>query len=122
MTPTTLYHNPRCSKSREALKLLQDAGESFVQINYLEQPPSQGTLSELVKTVDTGFAGMIRRKDLAKTGLSAADMPATPEEAVSLLAQHPELMERPLVVIDGQTIVARPPDKLVPLLGTGTTT
>ena len=42
MTPTTLYHNPRCSKSREALKLLQDAGESFVQINYLEQPPLPG--------------------------------------------------------------------------------
>jgi arsenate reductase (glutaredoxin) len=112
-----IYHNPRCSKSRETLALLEDRGLQPEVIRYLETPPSVATLQILVQQL--GFSSVrqvMRVKDeLYKT--LALDNPALVEEELyRLLAEHPALLERPIVVHDGQARLGRPPEQVLEII------
>ena len=107
---TTIFHNPRCSKSRRALELLLEAGEHPEVVEYLRTPPDRATLEALVAGLESPFASLVRRDArFVELGLSDADC-STVQSVVATLLTHPELMERPLVVRDGRVVIARPPE------------
>ena len=104
-----IYHNPRCSKSRQALELLRQHGIAPVIIEYLKTPPSAKTLQSL---------GLPARAILRDNEDEAATLkPAlTDTELFNAIAKHPILLQRPIVVHGKRAVVARPPEKLLELL------
>lgn len=109
-----IYHNPRCSKSREGLALLEASGQKFEVVEYLKEAPSEPELLELLKKLGGSFAEAVRTKEekflVAKFDLSS------PEAVAKGLARHPELLERPIVVRGNKAVIGRPPEKIKSLL------
>lgn len=103
----TIYHNPRCSKSREALALLHDAGADVTVIEYLKTPLDRSELARLFAR-----AGVSPRDGLRKDAPRAADDNA----ALDLMARDPSTIERPLVETSRGVVLARPPERLRDLL------
>ena len=115
-TRVTVYHNPSCSHSRGALELLKGRGAEFDIIEYLKTPPSRSTLEEIIRMLATPVDELVRKdKRFDELKLNAADY-TTKEKVIEILLQHPELMQRPIVIRAGRAIIARPPEKLVALL------
>ena len=108
----TIYHNPRCSKSREALALLQDAGADVTVIEYLKTPPSRAELARLYAR-----AGMTPREGLrtAEDGAKALKA-ASDDRILDAMAADPILIERPLVETDKGVRLGRPPEKVREIL------
>ncbi|WP_422057622.1 arsenate reductase (glutaredoxin) [Sphingomonas sp.] len=108
----TIYHNPRCSKSREALAILQDAGASVTVIEYLKTPPSRTELARLYAK-----AGMSPRDGLrtAETGAKALKN-ASDDAILDAMAADPILIERPLVETDKGVRLGRPPERVRQIL------
>jgi arsenate reductase len=103
-----LYHNPRCSKSREALALLEAAGIKPVIIEYLKTPPSEADLLSLMKTIPP--ASLVRAKEE-----SFREKPFALEEKSAVakeLSRRPELLERPILVRGDRAVIGRPPEKV----------
>ncbi|HEX5693371.1 MAG TPA: arsenate reductase (glutaredoxin) [Arenimonas sp.] len=117
METIRIWHNPRCSKSREAMKLLQDRGVEAEVVDYLGQPPSPAVLQALLAKLGGDPRQLVRfKEDEAKAlGLSADDeRPAT--EWAALLAAHPRLIERPVLEVGGRAVIGRPTERLLELL------
>lgn len=116
MSRVTIYHNPACSKSRGTLEILRQHGVAHDVVEYLKNPPDRATLAHIL-TLLAGPPGALVRKDsrFKELGLREADH-ATREQVVALLVDHPELMERPVVVRGERALIARPPEKVVDLL------
>lgn len=115
MSEFVIYHNPRCSKSRKALELLQAHGVEPRIVNYLEAPPELETLRTLLATLDIAPLELVRRKEeaFAASGLTAE---ADAESVALALVAHPQLLERPVVVRGERAILARPPERVLELL------
>jgi arsenate reductase len=111
-----LLHNPRCSKSRQALLLLADRGIPFVERRYLDQPLTRAELDELARRLGRPPAEWVRRKEAAyaEAGLGPASSDA---ELLDAMAAHPVLVERPIVVRGRRAALGRPPEALLDLLG-----
>ena len=92
----TLYHNPNCSKSREALAFLRERGVQPTVVEYLKQPPSRATLQALANKMG-GVRALLRSKADVYTELGLADAKWTDEELLGFMEQHPVLLERPLL-------------------------
>jgi arsenate reductase len=119
MTPVTLYHNPRCTKSRQALDIAggADPGEFDVTVvKYLETPPSAAELREIVGKLEDEPAKLVRRDNWSELGITAADV-ATAEGVLDVLGAHPELMERPLLVTADRAFIGRPTERVVEFFG-----
>jgi arsenate reductase len=113
MAAPLLYHNPRCSKSRQALALLEERGLHPEIVEYLKTPPSAAALQTLLGQLGLRAADILRRKEGAEAGLS----PDLPEAAlIAGLAAHPAALERPIFVKDGRAVVGRPPERVLDLL------
>jgi arsenate reductase len=119
MTRATVYHNPRCSKSRQTLALLEERGVEVEVIRYLEQPPSAATLDRLLTLLDREPLALIRAKEarFGELGLSAADERPR-AEWLGILAENPVLIERPIVVVGERAALGRPPEAVLALLPT----
>lgn len=115
-TPT-LFHNPSCSKSRGAKQILDDAGVDYEMVEYLKQPPTKAELERIVDLIDDEPAALVRSKDpkFKELGLKAADY-TTGAQVVALLTEHPNLMERPVVVVGDRAVIGRPPERVQELL------
>lgn len=111
-----LYHNPRCSKSRATLALLQDRGIEPQIIEYQKEPPSRSTLLALLAKLDTPPRSLLRHTDraFAASGL-AADIDGA-EAIATALAEHPALMQRPVVVCGDRARLGRPPEAVLDIL------
>jgi arsenate reductase len=111
-----IFHNPRCSKSRGALEILGERGVSPEVVEYLQTPPDRATLERILDAIPDDPAALVRHDDnFKKLGLKAADF--TEREAViTLLLEHPELMERPVVFVGARAVIARPSEKVLELL------
>ena len=110
-----IYHNPRCSKSRQALQLLKENGEEPDVIEYLKKPLNQTELADLVKKLKISAHELLRNKEdeYNELGLS----PETPEEDIlTAIAINPILLERPIIVKGRKALIARPPELLEDLL------
>ena len=105
-----IFHNPRCSKSREALALLQDAGLAPEVIEYLKTPPDLGTLKALVRQLGLPVRDLLRSSESLYAELGLAD--ASDEQLLDALLHHPQLLQRPIVVRGEQALIARPPERL----------
>lgn len=112
----TIYHNPRCSKSRETLALLQDQGVEPQVVLYLQNPPDPATLTQLLKALNLSPRELIRNKEDEYKALKLADPSLTDEDLVAAMCRHPKLIERPIVVKGKRAALGRPPENVLQLL------
>ena len=111
-----VYHNPRCSKSRGALELLAERHVDADVVEYLQAPPDRATLEWILDTIDEAPAELVRRDDRFEAlGLDPAGYEDGPS-VVALLLDHPELMQRPVVIRHGRGLIARPSERVLELL------
>lgn len=111
----TLWHNPRCAKSREALRLLEDRGAQVRVRRYLEEPPTEEELRHLLRTLGIGAKDLLRTKEarFREAGLSADD----PEDRlIAAMVSHPILIERPIAIRHDLAAVGRPPERVLNVL------
>ncbi|MFO1519090.1 MAG: arsenate reductase (glutaredoxin) [bacterium] len=111
-----IYHNPRCSKSRQALDLLNEKGLNPEVIEYLKAPPSAQELDALLKALKAEPRQIVRDKEGIYRELGLAEKALTREEWIEVLVKHPILIERPIVVCGKKAVVARPPEKALEIL------
>lgn len=114
----TMFHNPKCSKSRETLKLLNEEGIDPDIIDYLADPPTQKELSAILKKLGMAPKELIRFKEpvAEKLGIKSSDN-RPDAEWLKLLAEHPILIERPIVIASKKAVIGRPPEKVLDLIG-----
>lgn len=112
----TLFHNPRCSKSRETLSLLQSAGIEPTVVEYLKTPLSVTAIKELLKLLDCSALEITRTNESVFRELGLANEPATEEALIEAIARHPVLMNRPIVCTDKGARLCRPPELVQELL------
>ncbi len=113
-----IWHNPRCSKSRQARALLADADADVTEVRYLDDPPTADRLREVVAMLGIAPGALVRRADARKLDLPVGDLAADDEAWFDLMAEHPAIIERPVVVTDdGRAVVGRPPELVSDLLG-----
>lgn len=110
-----IYHNPRCSKSRETLALLRDRGVEPTIVKYLDDPPGQKRILELIDMLGIAPAALLRKKEkqYQELGLSEGSSKTAVAQAI---AAHPVLLERPIVVHGGKARIGRPPEKVLEIL------
>lgn len=112
---TIIYHNPRCSKSRETLALLEDREEEFKVVKYLENPPSAEELREIVTLLGIKPIDLVRtQEEVWKTHF--AQMPLSDDQVLEAMASHPRLIERPIVIKGNKAAIGRPPQKIIDIL------
>ncbi len=118
MSEWIFYHNPRCQKSREALKLLHDRGVQPLVIEYLQSAPGEKTLRSLVEKLGLPVKELVRKKEKEFKELKARGFDLNDELAVyKALADNPILLERPIVVKGNKAVLGRPPENVLTLLG-----
>lgn len=112
-----IYHNPRCSKSRDTLSLLKSNGVEPEVVLYLDTPPDAQTVRQLLHMLGMGSARELMRKkeDLYKS-LNLDDSRLTETELVQAMVDNPKLIERPIVVANGQARIGRPPEDVLEIL------
>lgn len=112
---TTIYHNPRCRKSRETLQLVKDQGEDPQIVLYLEQIPSEETLKELIGQLGIEPIKLIRTQEsIWKENFKGKDL--SDDQLITAMHQNPKLIERPIVVKDGKAALGRPPENVLKIL------
>jgi len=111
-----IYHNPRCSKSRETLKLIEEKGLEPVVVEYLKTPPDKETLRQLIQQLGIKPRELLRihEDEYKQAGLD--DDSISDEEVIAAMVKYPKLIERPIVVCDGKAIIGRPPVKVLDIL------
>jgi len=112
----SIYHNPRCSKSRQTLSLIQERGIQPKVIEYLEQPPSKAQLKKILIQLGMNARELIRKKEPEYKQLGLDDPGLTDDQLIDAMVQHPKLIERPIVVSGGKAALGRPPEKVLEIL------
>jgi arsenate reductase len=111
-----IYHNPRCSKSRQALQLLQAHDVNPQIVEYLKTPPDAATLSGLIDMLGMQPRDLMRRKEPEYKQSGADDPDLSRDQLIALMVHHPRLIERPIVVNDGRAALGRPPERVLDVL------
>jgi arsenate reductase len=117
MQDNVILHNPRCSKSRATLALLQEHGAEVQVVEYLETPPSAEELRDICEKLGVSALDITRQKEkrFLELGLTAGEN--RPEaEWLLILSENPVLIERPIVLVNGRAVVGRPPENVLSLL------
>lgn len=111
----TIYHNPRCSKSRQTLELLQDKGIEHKVFEYLKEPMNKSQLEDLFKALDKKAKDVLRTKEEEYKALSInLD---DDSQVIEAIISHPKILERPIVISsDGKAAIGRPPENVLALL------
>ena len=111
-----MYHNPSCGKSRGALDILRERGVACDVVEYLQAPPDRATYERFLTLLAGPPADLVRKdKRFKELGLDAARY-QTREQVLALLLEHPELMERPVIIRGNRAVIARPSEKVLDLL------
>ncbi len=113
---TRIYHNPRCSKSRATLTLLQERGIEPDITLYLENPPSEKELRTLLRQLGISARELLRKGEAEYRDLGLADPDLSEAKLVSAMASNPRLIERPIVVANGKAAIGRPPESVLDIL------
>jgi arsenate reductase (glutaredoxin) len=112
-----ILHNPRCSKSRETLQLLRERGVDVPVIEYLQLPPTEAELREICALLGLRPLQLVRTKEALFTELGLSrDNGYSDAQWLAVLAEHPKLLERPIVVYRGRAALGRPPEQVLDLL------
>ncbi|MEM9159846.1 MAG: arsenate reductase (glutaredoxin) [Verrucomicrobiota bacterium] len=117
MSKIRVLHNPRCSKSRQTCRLLEDSGKDFEIIEYLKHPPSPSELKTISEQLDLAPTEFIRAKEktFKELGLSLKD-DRSDDDWFALMSANPILIERPIVIRNGQAVLGRPPENIQQIL------
>ena len=116
MHPTRLYHNPRCSKSRGALELLRERGVEPHVVAYLDTPPSEDELRQLLAMLGLPARDLLRTGESEYAALGLDDPSLPDDRIIAAMAAHPRLMERPVFVHGDRAVIGRPPERVFELL------
>ena len=116
MSKITIYHNPRCSKSRQALALLEAAGEQPTVVRYLDAPPDALTLERVLVQLGLEPQAVMRTGEDRYRELGLGTRQLSRAEAIQVMVENPVLLERPIVVIGDRAVIARPPERVRELL------
>lgn len=111
-----IYHNPRCSKSRETLELLRSRGLQPQIIEYLKEPPDEQALDQLLQQLGMEPRQLMRQKEDLYTELGLHQGVHSRQELIRLMAEHPVLIERPIVVCGERARLGRPPARVLEIL------
>ena len=116
MNKVTIYHNPRCSKSRQTLSLLEEQGVTPNVIEYLKTPPSVEKLGEILTLLELSPRELMRKKEAPYAELNLADASMSEAELINAMVHNPVLIERPIVLANGKAAIGRPPENVLALL------
>ncbi len=109
------YHNPRCSKSRQSLAILEEAGTEIEVIRYLDNPPTQKELTSVIQKLGIKPIDLIRKTEsVFKEKYKGKDL--TDSQWVKAMVENPKLIERPILVTDKQAVIGRPPENILSIL------
>jgi arsenate reductase len=106
----TIYHNPRCMKSRQTLALLEEQGVKPTVIEYLANPPDEKTLAGIIQMLGLEAKDLVRRKEFKELGLPET---GDAKQLIKLMVAHPQIIERPIVVSGKRAALGRPPEKVL---------
>jgi len=112
----TIYHNPRCSKSRQTLQLLRDRGVEPEIVEYLASPPSAAEMKNILALLGMEPRDLMRRKEAPYAALGLADDSHSADDLIAAMLAEPILIERPIVVSGGAAVLGRPPENVLKLL------
>ncbi|MEH6552043.1 MAG: arsenate reductase (glutaredoxin) [Pseudomonadales bacterium] len=116
MPSISIYHNPRCSKSRQTLALIEEQGLTPEIVLYLETPPNAATIKDLLAKLDINARQLLRKGEDEYKNNNLADQTKTDEELIAAMAAYPKLIERPIVVKGDRAVLGRPPENVLGLL------
>jgi arsenate reductase len=106
-----IYHNPRCSKSREGLKILEESGKDFLIVKYLDIPMKKEEIKKVLELLDISAEELIRKNEKVwKENYKDQDL--SEEDLLEAMQEHPKLIERPIVVNGEKAVIGRPPEKI----------
>lgn len=109
-----IYHNPRCSKSRQTLKIIEEKGIIPEVRKYLEQPPKEAELQELSKQLGVPYSKMVRTKEEEFTDFVSD--PKDDKQCLQAMLKFPKVIERPIVISKGKAVFGRPPENVLEIL------
>ena len=112
----TIYHNPKCSKSRQTLQLLEQHGIRPKIVEYLKTPPTQSELKNILSLLKIEPRKLIRKKEPEYKQASLDDTSLTEDALIRAMVQHPKLIERPIVLANGKAALGRPPENVLKIL------
>ncbi len=112
----TIYHNPRCSKSRQTLQILRDHGVEPAIVEYLSTPPSPEQLNEILNRLNLEPRDLMRKQEpeYREAGLDNPEL--NREQLIQGMVDNPKVIERPIVVTDDKAVIGRPPEKVLTIL------
>lgn len=112
--PLTIYHNPRCSKSRQTLDLLVAKGRKPTIVEYLKRPPSVAELTRIVAMLGVSPRDILRKAEANDAGIAPDSM--TDKELIEAMVRNPIIIERPIVVNNGKAALGRPPENVLKII------
>jgi arsenate reductase (glutaredoxin) len=113
---TILYHNPKCSKSRQTLELLKENGVTPTVIEYLKIPPTADTLKTILSQLGMAPRDLMRKKEDIYSELKLDDPSLAVDTLIDAMIAHPILIERPIVLANGKAALGRPPEQVLDIL------
>ncbi len=116
MNNFTIYHNPRCSKSRQTLELLKENNIEPEIILYLENPPSEEKLTELIDLLGINPRDLLRKGEEEYKAHNLRDESIKGEDIIKIMTENPKLIERPIVISKNKAIIGRPPENVLKLI------
>lgn len=116
MSQYTIYHNPRCSKSRQTLQLLEDNGITPEIVLYLETPPSAADIKALLGKLGITARDLLRKGEDAYKDNNLKDDSLSEAQLITAMVEHPKLIERPIVVKGQKAVLGRPPENVLSLI------
>jgi arsenate reductase (glutaredoxin) len=112
----TIYHNPRCSKSRQTLALIEEQGIKPIIREYLNDVPNKDEISEILKILDYSPRDLMRKKESEYKENGLNDDALTDKELIQAMINHPKIIERPIVINNGKAAIGRPPESVLEIL------
>ena len=112
----TIYHNPKCSKSRQTLELLKENGITPTIIEYLKTPPTAEELKKILAQLEMSPRDLMRKKEGIYSELKLDDSSLSNDDLIGFMIQHPILIERPIVLTNGKAVLGRPPELVLDIL------
>ena len=116
MSDFIIYHNPRCSKSRQTLEILNEKDVDTEIVLYLENPPSPEEIASILQKLGLSSRDIIRKGEEEYKLLNIKDQSLTENQLIAFMSENPKLIERPIVVKDDKAIIGRPPENVLSLL------
>jgi len=112
----TIYHNPRCSKSRQTLQLIRDHDLEPTIIEYLKTPPSHSALKQIIALLKISPRELLRQKEPAYNELKLDNPALSDNEILTAMVENPILIERPIVIQGKKAVIGRPPENILEIL------